>query len=153
MLYRYCLPELNFDEGAAADCVHAAFDIAEARYEKLIQRPNLRGFLFKTVKNMVHHHRRDNRRVYVASLDFIASIPDPCNPFDAIELTNADIERISGEVLSCLRPEERELHRLYYVENRSYADIAKAFGVSEKAIRARLARLKVKLKEKIIYFS
>ena len=55
-------------------------------------------------------------------------------------------------MLSGLDGKEREYYELYFKQNLSFADMASRLGVSEKAVRAKLARIKLKLKQRIIYF-
>ena len=139
---KYCLPRLRFDEGAAADCAHAVFEEAERHYEKLRDHPKVLGWLIQTAKNKLRKSWRKSLREAAreAPLELAASLPDGGDPFDAVELPESEIERITEEVLSCL--DERE---------RRFYETGRAFGVSEKAARAKLARIKLKLKQRIIY--
>ena len=150
---KYCLPKLGFDEEAAADCAHAVFDKAGEKYEKLKSHPNVLGWLMVTAKHLVKKSwskgtREASRRV---TLELAARLPDPRDPFDAVEMSEADIKRITAEVLSGLDPREREFYELCFVKNLPFAEIAERTGVTEKAARAKLARIKLKLKQRIIY--
>lgn len=155
IVFQYCMHMLNFDEASASDCAHAAFDRAEAQYEKLATHPNVAGWLMTTAKHMVYKQWRRNKEnlLRMVSIDLIAAIPDRHDPYDLVELTSADIERISELVLSCLKPKERELYQLYFVDGHSFAQAAEILGISEKAVRARLARIKVKLKDRLAFYS
>lgn len=68
----------------------------------------------------------------------------------------ADVERttmlsIDVSALLCavgqLQPQQRELVRNVYFEGRSFADIARDEGISEYAVRDRLARVHVKIRK------
>ena len=151
---KYCLPKLSFDEAAASDCAHAVFDKAGEQYEKLKDHPNIPGWLMVTAKHLVH--KRWTRSAKEASrsipLELAAAIPDSRDPFDAVELSEAEIRRITAEVLSGLDAKERELYELCFVKNLPFSEIAGESGMTEKAARAKLARIKLKLKQRIIYF-
>lgn len=154
VIFKYCLPKLRFDESAAADCAHAVFDEAAKKRDKLMKHPNVAGWLMVTAKHKVHKcWTKDlNSAVHSVPIDLMAAIPDSRDPYDAIELTDGDIAHITEAVLSGLSENEAEIYRLFFRDGVSYADIAEKLGISEKAVRARLARVKAKLKARIIYF-
>lgn len=146
-VFRYLLPKLGFDEGAAADCAHAVFDMAAEKYEKLKDHPNVLGWLMTTAKHLLHKQWRKSSSEALRSipLELACAVPDGRDPFDAVELADGDIKRITEVVLSGLKENELEIYRMFYVDNRSFGDIAQSLGISEKAVRARLARVKAKL--------
>ena len=154
IIVKYCLPRLRYDEDAAADCAHAVFDEALAHYDKLCVHENVLGWLMNTAKYKLR--KRWSRNVREAArnipLELAASIPDGGDPLDAVELDDAEIARITMEVLSSLKDNELEIYRLYYVDKLSFEETANRLGISEKAARARLARVKAKLKNRLIYY-
>lgn len=154
VINKYCLPKLGFDENAAADCAHAVFDKAGEQYEKLKDHPNILGWLTVTAKYLVHKRWTKDTRSAARSipLELAAAIPDQRDPFDAVELSEKEIRRITAQVLSELDAKERELYELCFVKNLPFAKIAESTGMTEKAARAKLARIKLKLKQRIIYF-
>ena len=153
-VFSYVLPKLGFDEEAAADCAHAVFEAAGEKYEKLRDHSNLLGWLMVTAKHKLHKAwtRRTRAAAKSIPLELASAIPDPRDPFDAVELSDAEIKRITKEVLSGLSESETEIYRLFYADGLSFAETAERLGISEKAARARLARVKAKLKNRIIYF-
>lgn len=150
-IFKYCLPKLDFDKDAAADCAHAVFDEAEKKYEKLKDHPNLLGWLMTTAKHLLRKawRRSARERLRLVPLDLASAVPDGGDPFEAIELTDRDIKRITEVVLSGLNPSELEIYRLFYLESLTFVEIGERLGISEKAARARLARVKAKLKNRI----
>ena len=154
VIKKYCLPRLRFDEDAAADCAHAVFDKAAEAYEKLCDHPNVLGWLMITAKHLLHKKWRKSARDSSRSipLELVTAIPDGRDPFDAVELDDAEIARITEAVLSALDEREREFYVLCFKDNLPFAEIAARMGVTEKAARAKLARIKLKLKQRIIYF-
>ena len=150
-VFQYLLPKLGFDEGAAADCAHAVFDKAGEKYEKLKDHPNVLGWLMTTAKHLLHKSWRKSARAAARSipLELACAVPDGRDPYDAVELTDADIKSVTQTVLSGLKENELAIYRMFFVENRSFEDISKALGISEQAARARLARVKAKLINRI----
>ncbi len=150
-VFDYCLPKLGFDNDAAADCAHTVFDEAGKQYEKLANHPNLLGWLMTTAKHKLHKawRRSARERLRLIPLDLAEAVPDGGDPFAAVELTERDIERVTAVVLSGLSESELEIYTLFYREGLGFDKIAKRLGISEKAARARLARVKAKLKNRI----
>lgn len=150
---KYCLPRLRYDEDAAADCAHAVFEEARLHAGELEKHPNVPGWLMLTAKNKLKKSwkRSVAEAARSVSLELVTALPDRSDPFDAIELPESEIERMTGEVLSCLDPKEREYYDLFYGQKLSFAETGARMGVSEKAARAKLARIKLKLKRRIIY--
>ena len=150
-VFKYLLPKLGFDNDAAADCAHAVFDIAGEKYEKLKDHPNVLGWLMTTAKHLLHKSWRKSAKAASHSipLELACAVPDSRDPYDAVELTDADIRSITQIVLSGLKENELAIYRMFFVENRSFEDISKALGISEQAVRARLARVKAKLLNRI----
>ena len=154
VIKKYCLPKLRFDEDAAADCAHAVFDKAAEAYEKLKDHPNVLGWLMITAKHLLHKKWRKSTRDSSRSipLELVTAIPDGRDPFDAVELDDNDIARITEAVLSVLDERETEFYTLCFKQGLPFPEIAERMGVTEKAARAKLARIKLKLKQRIIYF-
>lgn len=154
LVYKYCLSKLRHDEDAADDCAHAVFESAAENYERLKTHPNTLGWLMLTAKHMIRRRWRKNGKDALRNipLDLLTSVPDGRDPFDSVELTEKDIAGITEQVLSALSPGEEEIYRHFYREKLSYAETAQRMGISEKAARARLARVKAKLMKRIIYF-
>ena len=150
-VYKYLLPKLGFDKDAAADCAHEVFDEAAKQYDKLKCHPNILGWLMTTAKHRLHKAWRTNARAAARSvpLELAAAVPDSRDPFDAVELSESDILSAAKQVLSCLSENELAIYKLFFVEGKSFAETAAALGVTEKAARARLARVKAKLKNRI----
>lgn len=154
VIKKYCLPKLRFDEDAAADCAHAVFDEAAKQYERLAEHPNVLGWLMVTAKHLLHKRWRRSARETARNLplELVTALPDSSDPFDAVELPDSDIARITEAVLSCLDEREKQFYGLCFKKNLPFPEIAARMGVSEKAARAKLARIKLKLKQRIIYF-
>lgn len=62
LLYRYALPKVNFDNDAAANCVHAVFDVASKNIEKLRDHENIGGWMMRSLKNIISDHYKAQRR-------------------------------------------------------------------------------------------
>ena len=91
-----------------------------------------------------------NKKRKDKSLDYLESlgveIPDKTMSVEDEYITNEDLNRIYSAIEK-LEPQQRELINQIFFEDRTQAEIAKASGVSESAIRDRLNRIYKKLKK------
>jgi RNA polymerase sigma-70 factor (ECF subfamily) len=109
----------------------------EARCRELALRP----WLFKTVRNLCLNKRRSKTRALEQPLE---SFDDGrIGPF--VREHGSDLERqqdaeMLRSAMSALPVEARELIVLRFMEEMSYADIAKTVGTSEAALRGKVFR-------------
>ena len=96
-------------------------------------------------KPTFNSHHTETRRLALEALDPEGDhIPDGTNPEEMICSDNPD--HLYRAIRSLL-PEQIELLRKTFWENRSHTEIARAEGVTEAAIRGRLLRIYERLKE------
>jgi RNA polymerase sigma-70 factor (ECF subfamily) len=87
------------------------------------------------------------RRRFAADIDPAAlSAPAPTGNPEAA-LLRAENRRRHLEVLAALSPESRQLLRLIFVEELSYAEVAERLGISEAAVKLRVHRCRLTLRE------
>ena len=155
LLYRYALPKVNFDNDAAANCVHAVFDVASKNIEKLRDHENIGGWMMRSLKNIISdHYKAQRRRTKKETLfsrmtlkhDFSFELwPD--NIF-----SDSEIQEIKNGILSLLSDNEKQIYHLFYVENKSVRDISDLLCISETATKMRLMRLRNKIYDGIKKF-
>jgi RNA polymerase sigma-70 factor (ECF subfamily) len=101
----------------------------------------LRPWLFKTVRNLCLNKRRSKR----------SSLEQPLESFDDgrlgpfVSLEGSDLERkeeieLLRRAMALLPVDARELIVLRFMEEMSYAEIAKTIGASEAALRGKVFR-------------
>jgi RNA polymerase sigma-70 factor (ECF subfamily) len=125
--------------------VSHADDIVQEAYLRLlrIERPSAdpavqRALLIRIASNlMVDHWRRTRRELPEAAAPAESGVDGPDL---ALRL---DMARVFG----ALRPEQRQLVWLAYVERASHKEISAAIGVRERSVRVLLHRAKRKLAE------
>ena len=134
-IFRFCLSRLG-DEWEAADAAQEVFLLLRQRLGEL-EDCNLRGWLFavadKKIKEACLNASRRKRELILE--DIAESLRSELCP--ACELT-----RPLGE-------KDRELFEMIYERGMSHADISRALGVSDGALRVRICRLKAKLMKNI----
>lgn len=121
-----------------------ADDIVQEAYLRVLRTPpatrdpdELRAFLFRIASNLIHDHWRVQRRERDAS-DRYAGDREIAGPDIALRL---DMVRLFED----LRPQQRQLMWLAYVEGADHREIAAALGLRERSVRVLLHRARRKL--------
>jgi len=121
-----------------------ADDVVQDAYLRLLRRPpatrdpdELRAFLFRIASNLIHDYWRRQRRERDAS-DRHAGNLETTDPDIALRL---DMVRLFEQ----LRPRQRQLMWLAYVEGADHREIAAALGLRERSVRVLLHRARRKL--------
>jgi RNA polymerase sigma-70 factor (ECF subfamily) len=121
-----------------------ADDIVQEAYLRLLRTPppiddpgQLRAYLFRIASNLIHDRWREEQRER-KSADVRWSEPDSVNPDPSLRL---DMTRLFEQ----LRPQQRQLMWLAYVEGADHREIAAALGLRERSVRVLLHRARRKL--------
>ena len=67
------------------------------------------------------------------------------------KVTPEELEEKKKSILSSLSEKELELFEMVYTKHMEYEELAKAFNISEHAVRTRVYRLRLKIKERIAF--
>ena len=132
----YCAARVLLDSDAdAEDAVSEATLRAWQAFGRLRDEKSLKGWLIKITVNCAYeHHRRGARVTYTDDLEPLAGGAEDRHDFtlwDAVCRLPADY---------------RVATVLYYYEDMTTAEIAKALGVREGTVRSRLARARKRLR-------
>jgi RNA polymerase sigma-70 factor (ECF subfamily) len=121
-----------------------ADDIVQEAYLRLLRTPpaiddpgQLRAYLFRIASNLIHDHWRQEQRER-KSAERHSTERDTLNPDPALRL---DMTRLFEQ----LRPQQRQLMWLAYVEGADHREIAAALGLRERSVRVLLHRARHKL--------
>jgi RNA polymerase sigma-70 factor (ECF subfamily) len=121
-----------------------AEDIVQDAYLRLLRAPpairdpgELRAYLFRIASNLIQDYWRQQRRERDA-FDRDAGAPETVSPNPALRV---DMARVFEQ----LRPEQRQLMWLAYVEGAAHREIAAALGLREGSVRVLLHRARRRL--------
>lgn len=121
-----------------------ADDIVQEAYLRVLRTPpptrdpqQLRAFVFRVASNLIVDYWRRRGRERDAS-DMHVAEPDPIQPDIALRV---DMTRTFEQ----LRPQQRQLMWLAYVEGADHREIAAALGLREPSVRVLLHRARRKL--------
>jgi RNA polymerase sigma-70 factor (ECF subfamily) len=121
-----------------------ADDIVQDSYLRLLRAPPplddpraLRAYLFRIASNLIRDHWRREARVREVS-GHLAAEPESTTHDPSLRL---EMSRIFGQ----LRPQQRQMMWLAYVEGAGHREIAEALGLRERSVRVLLHRARRKL--------
>lgn len=137
-LFRY-LCNLNGMDGWAEDILQDTYFEAYKNCEMLIIHPNPAGWLYKTAHNLYRNarRRRDNCNL---SLDLVSEkhVAAAEGYYECMEW--------GITIQGLLREKDSQLLHKYYLEGYSVREMAKEFNLTEVNIRAKLARIRKRIK-------
>jgi RNA polymerase sigma-70 factor (ECF subfamily) len=137
------------DESNAPDAVQEAFLAATERLSQFRGDGSVKAWMSKMVVNACRCHERGRKN------DPSWNLPIDGSPMVAKEETPVDLvtrTEFLGEVsvaLQTLSEEDRELFVLSQLQDISAPELGEVYGRSSEAIRARLTRIRRKLREKL----
>lgn len=105
----------------------------EARCEELLLRP----WLFRTARNLALNRRRSKMLAAERPLE---SVPEPSAAAHDVDLEHAQEAARLHLAVNALPEEARELVTLRFIDELSYAEIAKTVGSGEAALRGKVFR-------------
>ncbi|MDQ3340343.1 MAG: sigma-70 family RNA polymerase sigma factor [Myxococcota bacterium] len=126
------------DQALSEDVAQETFLAAWRQLDQLREPGRLRSWLCGIASNLAKKARkRLARETTLATADELAPVARD-TPFD--DVSQAQAERVVGEALGRVPETYRDVLVLYYREQRSIRDVARALEISESAALQRLAR-------------
>ena len=120
-----------------------ADDLLQEAYLRLLRtplppmsEPQLKAYLFRAATRLIYDEWKRRRLDGLRSLQFFFRRPSPENPN-----LKTDMERFFGE----LKPRERALLWLAYVEGYDHRELAEILNLGEKSVRVSLFRARNRL--------
>lgn len=129
------------DVELAADCVQEAFVRAYTKWNRISRYDDPVGWVRHVALNrMRDEFRRDQRKE--RALNRLAAVPEAISDAPAEPDTLVD-------AIAVLPPQQRRALALYYGEDLSVAEVARAMGLSEGAVKYHLHSGREALKERV----
>lgn len=130
----------------AKDLTQEVFMIVYDRMKELENHENIGGFIYQTAKftkmNFLRKRARKDKNEICLDKDIRTREFDLYEKIMDMKDREIDAGRYVGEVVSKLSSDKRKLYSLYYIEGKSYREIAKEVSSSEVALRMRYMRLR-----------
>jgi len=141
--YRRTAPALQSYIGRVSGDAAGAEDLLQEAYLRLLRtplpplsEPQLKAYLFRAATRLIYDEWNHRRRDGLRSLQFLFRKAAPENPN-----LKTDMERFFGE----LKPRERALLWLAYVEGYDHRELGAILNLGEKSVRVSLFRARNRL--------
>ncbi|MGL4345091.1 MAG: RNA polymerase sigma factor [Cellulosilyticaceae bacterium] len=139
------------DIEAANDLAQEVFMVVYRRIEEVENHENSVGFIFQTAKFAAANYKRKvmrKNRVEQPLNEEIegGSSRDTYSEWEMIEDGKIDESQYVDVVMAGISKEKQLLYRMYYIEGKTYREIAQVLGVSEVSLRMKFVRLRREIK-------
>lgn len=153
-IYHLCLSRLKKEENAA-DVTQEVFLLFQEKYEGL-EDEYIKAWLYKVANNKIKEQfraiaKREKELIYGTVFNSQTSTDILYEMEEDNKVTPEELEEKKKSIVSSLSEKELELFEMVYTKQMEYKELAKAFDISEHAVRARVYRLRLKIKEKAAF--
>ncbi len=153
-IYRFCLSRIKNEE-EASDTAQEVFLVFQEKSDK-IDDSYIKTWLYSVANNKIKEKfkeiaKREKKLVY-GNYFKGKSVTEVVSEIEYDDLiTSEEIENKKEHIFASLSDKELELFEQVYTKHMEYKELAKAMNISENALRTRICRLNIKIKEKITY--
>lgn len=147
-IYSYICRMVDYDRFEAEDLMQEVFRVAYERWDYVSVHPNIPAFLMQVAKHKLMKWKARKRNLYIddpEALDVLTGKEDAKNCYASAETMLSLKSVLSGE--------ELDLLRYYYEYGYTAAEISKKLGVTETCFKARVARMKEKVRKHLSVFA
>ena len=153
-IYHLCLSSLKKEENAA-DVTQEVFLFFQEKYNEL-EDDYIKAWLYKVANNKIKEQfraiaKREKELIYGAVFGSQTSTDILYEMEEDNKVTQEELEENKKSIISSLSEKELELFEMVYTKHMEYKELAKVLNVSEGAVRTRVYRLNLKLKEKAAF--
>lgn len=153
-IYHLCLSRLKKEENAA-DVTQEVFLFFQEKYDELDDN-YIKAWLYSVADNKIKEQfraiaKREKELIYGAVFGSQTSTDILYEMEEDNKVTPEELEEKKKSILSSLSEKELELFEMVYTKHMEYKELAKALDISEHAVRARVYRLRLKIKEKAAF--
>ena len=153
-IYHLCLSRLKKEENAA-DVTQEVFLFFQEKYDELDDN-YIKAWLYKVADNKIKEQfraiaKREKELIYGTVFGSQTSTDILYEMGEDNKVTPEELEEKKKSILSSLSEKELELFEMAYTKHMEYKELAKALDISEHAVRGRVYRLRLKIKEKAAF--
>lgn len=150
-IYHLCLSRLKKEENAA-DVTQEVFLFFQEKYNEL-EDDYIKAWLYKVANNKIKEQfraiaKREKELIYGTVFGSQTSTDILYEMEEDNKVTPEELENKKKSILDSLTEKEIELFEMVYTKHMEYEELAKAFNISEHAVRSRVYRLRLKIKER-----
>lgn len=134
------------DHNLAEDVVQESFMKVHTNASKLKHTTNIEGWIKTVARNTAYDMLKKNKKYrHISELDFVNNMNDVFHVIQdetsvANEVENSMRDELLYQALDRLKPNHRQVLLLFYIEEKSYKEIAQELNVTEQALAQLLVR-------------
>ncbi len=153
-VYNLCYARLK-KEDSAAELAQEVFLFFQENYNGL-EDSFIKAWLYTVANNKIKEEFREiakrEKELIFGTLNETTTSADILYEMEEDnKITDKEIEEKKKDILSSLTEKELELFEMVYTKRMEYAELAKMYDTTEHAIRSRVYRLKLKIKERAAF--
>lgn len=153
-VYRLCLSRLKREEDAS-DVTQEVFLFFQEKYNEL-EDVYIKAWLYAVANNKIKEQfraiaKREKELIFGTVFGSQTSTDILYEMEEDNKIAPEEIEEKKQGILSSLNEKELELFEMVYTKHMEYEELAKAFDISEHAVRSRVYRLRLKIKERAAF--
>lgn len=153
-VYRLCLSRLKREEDAT-DVTQEVFLFFQEKYDEL-EDVYIKAWLYAVANNKIKEQfraiaKREKELIFGTVFGSQTSTDILYEMEEDNKITPEEIEEKKQGILSSLNEKELELFEMVYTKHMEYEELAKALDTSEHAVRSRVYRLRLKIKERAAF--
>lgn len=153
-IYHLCCSRLK-KEGEAADVTQEVFLFFQENCDEL-EDNFIRAWLYAVANNKIKEEfrsiaKREKELIFSNAFGTQRGVDILYEMEEDNKITDEELEERKQDILSSLTQKELELFEMVYIKRMEYAELAKAFNISEHAVRSKVYRLRLKIKERAAY--
>ena len=153
-IYHLCFSRLK-SENDAEDVTQEVFLFFQEHNDGL-EDANMKAWLYAVANNKIKEQfriiaKREKELIYGMVFGSQTSAEILYEMEEENKVTAEELEEKKKSILSSLSEKELELFEMVYVKHMEYEELAKAFNATENAVRTRVYRLRLKIKEKAAF--
>ena len=150
-VYQLCLSRLKREEDAF-DVTQEVFLFFQEKYNEL-EDVYIKAWLYAVANNKIKEQfraiaKREKELIFGTVFGSQTNTDILYEMEEDNKITPEEIEEKKQGILSSLSDKELELFEMVYTKHMEYEELAKALDISEHAVRARVYRLKLKIKDR-----
>ena len=153
-VYHLCCSRLKI-ETDASDVTQEVFLFFQENYGEL-EDNFIKAWLYKVADNKIKEAfrsiaKREKELIFGTVFVTQTSADILYEMEEDNKITDEELEEKKQGILSSLTDKELELFEMVYTKRMEYAELAKALNTTEHAVRSRVYRLRLKIKDKAAY--
>jgi len=152
-IYRYCKRLVNGQDQLldfVEECTQNTFLAARKQIQKIMNHPNIEGWLYTTARNLINNSYRSMyiKKKHELFIDdsISCALMTSEDEFDNLLDETIDVDALAIDLLKKLNENEYNLYMDYYKNSTSVFELSKKYEISSTAVTTRIYRLKLKIR-------